>query len=79
MVCIRGSSTPSFSPQSGQTCKQRSAVDLPSLGEGQNADLEVGGVVLPLSMLHSPSKHLLARFQVFGNKEDHGIKGSTLC
>lgn len=57
-------------------CKQRSAVPLPAPEKGQNVDL--GGPVLPLSQLCSPSKHPLAHFKSFGKTVDHGIK-AVLC
>lgn len=63
MVCIRGSSEPRFSLQSGQTCKQRSAVPLLSPEEGENVDLGgMGRAELSLSQSCSPSKHPLAHF-----------------
>lgn len=81
MVCIRGSSEPRFSLQSGQTCKQRSAVPLLSPEEGENVDLggdgESRAVAQPVML---PIKTPACSFcKSFGKKVDHGIKGALLA
>ena len=77
MVCIRGSSEPSFSLQSGQMCKQRSAVPLPSPEEGQNVD--VGGQCCHSASCAPHQNTRLLIFKSFGKKGDHGIKGALLA